>query len=135
MNVSQVTSVWTAGQISPFEFSPDAKDESRPIAFGETLLRLLGSLTEPIVSSAVHARCVEMTSRDEAFEMLDEFPPAAVNVWISVTAFLHFVCQSTANPEAKAKRIAGVFAPVLLQDTANAVSPVGRRNFLLYFIS
>ncbi|KAJ7092810.1 DNase I-like protein [Mycena belliarum] len=118
-----------------FPFSPDAKDESRPIAFGETLLCLLGSLTEPIVPSALHARCVEVTSRDEAFEMLDEFPPAAVNVWISVTAFLHFVCQSAANPEAKAKRIAGVFAPVLLQGTANAVSPVGRRNFLLYFIS
>ncbi|KAJ7450812.1 DNase I-like protein [Mycena latifolia] len=118
-----------------FPFSPDAKDESKPIAFGETLLRLLDSLTEPIVPVALHAQCVEMTSRDEAFEMLDAFPPAAVNVWISVTAFLHFVCQSSADPEAKAKKIASVFASVLLRDATNAVSPIGRRNFLMYFIS
>ncbi|KAJ6552223.1 DNase I-like protein [Mycena vulgaris] len=120
---------------SEFPFSPNPKDESVPIAFGETLLRLLGSLTEPIVPVELHPQCMEMTSRDEAFEMLDAFPPAAVNVWISVTAFLHYVCQSSAEQEAKTKKIAGVFAPVLLRDSANAVSPVGRRNFLMYFIS
>ncbi|KAJ7111389.1 Endonuclease/exonuclease/phosphatase [Mycena epipterygia] len=118
-----------------FPFSPNPKDDKAPVAFGETLLRLLDSLTEPIVPTELHTRCVDMTSRDEAFEMLDAFPSAAVNVWISVTAFLHFVCQSSADPEAKTKRIAGVFAPVLLRDPANTVSPVGRRNFLLYFIS
>ncbi|KAJ7118421.1 DNase I-like protein [Mycena crocata] len=118
-----------------FPFSPDPNDEKAPIAFGETLCRLLDSLPEPLVPSDLHARCTQMTSRDEAFEMLDSFPPVAVNVWISVTAFLHFVCQSSANPDAKTKTIAERFMPLLLRDSANAVSPVGRRNFLLYFIS
>ncbi|KAJ7507015.1 DNase I-like protein [Mycena galericulata] len=118
-----------------FPFSPNPKDDKFPVAFGETLLQLLDSLAEPIVPSELHARCMEMTSRDEAFEMLDAFPPAAVNVWISVTAFLHFICQSSADPDTRTKRIAGIFSPVLLRDPTNAVSPVGRRNFLLYFIS
>ncbi|KAJ7700407.1 Endonuclease/exonuclease/phosphatase [Mycena rosella] len=118
-----------------FTFSPDPKNESAPVAFGETLLRLLNSLTEPIVPVELQPRCVDMTSRDEAFEMLDAFPPAAVNVWISVTAFLHYVCQSSAEPETKTKEIASVFAPVLLRDAEHAVSPVGRRHFLMYFIS
>ncbi|KAJ7023466.1 DNase I-like protein [Mycena alexandri] len=119
-----------------FPFSPSAKDDlgAVPIAFGETLLRLLDSLPEPLVPVALHARCAEMASRDEAFEMLDAFPAVAVNVWISVTAFLHFVCQSSADPEVKTRKIAGVFTPILLRDAANLVSPVGRRNFLLYFI-
>ncbi|KAJ7766342.1 DNase I-like protein [Mycena maculata] len=118
-----------------FPFSPNPRDDRIPLAFGETLLQLLDSLTEPIVPSELHARCVEMTNRDEAFELLDEFPPSAVNVWISVTAFLHFICQSSVDPDVRTKRIAGIFAPVLLRDPTNTVSPVGRRNFILYFIS
>ncbi|KAJ7672386.1 DNase I-like protein [Mycena polygramma] len=117
-----------------FPFSPDPKNDKVPIAFGETLLRLLESLPEPLVPVYLHQQCVEMTSRDEAFELLDAFPPAAVNVWISVTAFLHFVCQTSADPEAKTTKIASIFAPVFLRDDSSLVSPVGRRNFLLYFI-
>ncbi|KAJ6625186.1 DNase I-like protein [Mycena sp. CBHHK59/15] len=118
-----------------FPFKPDPKNDSVPVAFGETLLRLLESLVEPVVPSELHARCVEMTSRDEAFELLDAFPPAAVNVWISVTAFLHYICQSATNPEIRTRKIVSIFAPVLLRDGPSPVSPVGRRNFLLYFIS
>ncbi|KAJ6457770.1 DNase I-like protein [Mycena vitilis] len=117
-----------------FPFSPDTKNDKVPIAFGETLLRLLESLPEPLVPVYLHQQCAEMTSRDEAFELLDAFPPAAVNVWISVTAFLHFVCQTSADPDAKTIKIAGIFAPVFLRDESSLVSPVGRRNFLLYFI-
>ncbi|KAJ3560511.1 hypothetical protein NP233_g10791 [Leucocoprinus birnbaumii] len=68
-------------------------------AFAHTLLQLLDSLIEPIVPPILHARCVQMTSRDEAFELLDALQPAAVNVWITVTAFLHFICQSSETPD------------------------------------
>ncbi|KAJ7802539.1 DNase I-like protein [Mycena olivaceomarginata] len=118
-----------------FPFSPDSKDDQAPVAFGETLFRLLDSLPEPLIPVELHLRCSEATNRYEAFELLDALPPTAVNVWISVTAFLHFVCQSSADPDAKTQKIAGLFAPVLLRDTSNLASPVGRRNFLLHFIS
>lgn len=62
-------------------------------AFAFTLLSLLASLTEPVVPYALHARCASVASRDEAFEVLEALPPASVNVWISVTAFLHFISQ------------------------------------------
>ncbi|KAJ7742592.1 DNase I-like protein [Mycena metata] len=111
----------------------NAKD-SVPIAFGETLLRLLDALPEPLVPHALHARCAGTTSRDEAFEMLDAFDGAGVNVWISVTAFLHYVCQSSKDPEGRTRAIARVFTPILLRDSDAGVSPVGRRGFLLWFI-
>lgn len=78
-------------------------------------------------------------------------------VWISVTAFLHFICQASKNSSDRSERIgtffltiglwigpegeiitAILFAPVLLRDDLESqppVSPLGRRNFLLYFIS
>ncbi|KAF7329209.1 DNase I-like protein [Mycena kentingensis (nom. inval.)] len=117
-----------------FPFTPSLNEDALPVAFGETLLRLLDSLPEPLVPAELQPLCVLKTSRDEAFEMLDSFAPAAVNVWISVTAFLHYVCQSSSDVEAKTNRVAALFTPVLLRDTANTVSPVGRRNFLLSFI-
>ncbi|KAL1720460.1 hypothetical protein EV715DRAFT_289427 [Schizophyllum commune] len=63
------------------------------LAFASTLLSLLASLTEPVVPYALHARCASVASRDEAFEVLEALPPASVNVWISVTAFMHFISQ------------------------------------------
>ncbi|KAJ6493027.1 DNase I-like protein [Mycena sanguinolenta] len=117
-----------------FPFSPDQKDDKAAIAFGETLFQLLDSLPEPLIPVEFHARCCEVADRGEAFEMLEVFPPTTVNVWISVTAFLHFVCQSSADHDSKTKRISRLFAPVLLRDISNLVSPVGRRKFLLYFI-
>ncbi|KAJ7059102.1 hypothetical protein C8F01DRAFT_1254783 [Mycena amicta] len=95
-----------------FPFTPSPNEHKLPVAFGETLLRLLDSFR----------------AATAAFEMLDAFAPAAVNVWISVTAFLHFVCQSSKEEEeeeeeAKTQRVAALFAPVLLRDSANASSP------------
>ncbi|KAJ7753891.1 DNase I-like protein [Mycena olivaceomarginata] len=87
-----------------FPFSPDPKDDQAPVAFGETLFRLLDSLPEPLIPVELHLRCSEATNRYEAFELLDALPPTAVNVWISVTAFLHFVCQSSADPDAKTQK-------------------------------
>ncbi|KDQ56675.1 hypothetical protein JAAARDRAFT_194649 [Jaapia argillacea MUCL 33604] len=134
-----------------FPFAPNsngAYEETICLSFGDALLRFLDSLADPVVPPALHAKCIEMTSRDEAFELLDEFPPESINVWISVTAFLHFICQqpSTANADEgsrqrfqRAEFLSATFAPVLLREVEATtpslpVSPVGKRNFLMFFI-
>jgi len=63
-----------------FPFAPTDADPQVALAFRATLVRLLDSLIDPIVPEPLHARCIQTTSRDEAFELLDEFPPASVNV-------------------------------------------------------
>ncbi|GLB39715.1 putative inositol polyphosphate phosphatase, catalytic domain homologues [Lyophyllum shimeji] len=122
-----------------FPFSPDDDNTRVAVAFGATLVRLLESLVDPVVPASLHPRCVQVTSRDAAFELLDAFPPASVNVWITLTAFLHFICQSAEQSSTKAESIATILAPVLLRDDLDSplpvVSPLGKRDFLLYFIS
>ncbi|KAF5365199.1 hypothetical protein D9758_005326 [Tetrapyrgos nigripes] len=107
-----------------FPYSEDTEDSTVLVAFGETLRQLLDSLTECLIPVSLHAQCVSATDRDEAFEALDSFPPAAVNVWISVTAFLHFVVQQSSDPEGMAQKIAAIFTPVffglLRSDVAEA---------------
>ncbi|KAF5350453.1 hypothetical protein D9756_008648 [Leucocoprinus leucothites] len=107
-------------------------------ALAHALLQLLDSLTEPILPSILHSRCVQMMSRDEAFELLDALQPAAVNVWITITAFLHFICQSSEVP-GYAESIAGIFTAVLMRDdpksTAPPISSIGKRKFILQFIT
>ena len=39
------------------------------LAVADTLAQLLDSLVEPVVPAALHGRCAEMSSRDEAFEV------------------------------------------------------------------
>ncbi|KAG7095842.1 hypothetical protein E1B28_006537 [Marasmius oreades] len=120
-----------------FPFSTDQKDSATLVAFGETLIQLLSSLPEGIVPEALHSQCGQVASRDEAFEILDALPPTAVNVWISVTAFLHFIVQSSSQPEVTAEKIASRFAPILLRDSYGAspsISPLMTHRFLLYFI-
>jgi phosphatidylinositol-bisphosphatase len=126
--------------------SPQSGEEHSPlaIAIASILVQLLDSLVDPVVPSYLHARCLQMTSRDEAFELLDEFPPESVNVWISLTAFLHYISlqkppsQPSTDQSNMAERLATVFAPVLLRDDSTGlhtpVSPIGKRNFLLHFI-
>ncbi|KAJ3554943.1 hypothetical protein NM688_g2841 [Phlebia brevispora] len=106
------------------------------LSVAQALLELLDSLPEPVVPCAVHAACMRVSNRDEAFELLNQFPSASVNVWISVTSFLHFISQQ-GTMEKKAERLAAIFAPVLLRDDFDAapVSPVGKRRFVLFFIA
>ncbi|KAF9484055.1 DNase I-like protein [Pholiota conissans] len=121
-----------------FPFKEQTPDPQIPIAFAATLIAFLNSLTESIIPATLHQRCLDMTNRDEAFELLDELSPAAVNVWISITAFLHFICQRSKEKDL-AERIATVLAPVLLRDDSNSfvppISPLRKKKFLLYFIS
>ncbi|KAH9903242.1 DNase I-like protein [Cubamyces lactineus] len=106
------------------------------LAVADALAQLLESLVEPVVPTALQGRCAEMSSRDEAFELLDQLPVVNVNVWISLTAFLHFLCQQEAYVD-KVERLVAFFTPVLFRDDLSSsvpVSVVGKRNFLRYFI-
>lgn len=123
--------------------SLESREEHGPLAIAitSTLVQLLESLVDPVVPAYLHARCLQMTSRDEAFELLDEFPPESVNVWISLTAFLHYMSLQklpSTNQVGMAERLATIFAPVLLRDDAMGAfppaSPIGKRKFLLHFI-
>ncbi|EGO27037.1 RhoGAP domain-containing protein [Serpula lacrymans var. lacrymans S7.9] len=128
------------------DFPPRASPHDRALvlAVGSTLLQLLDSLTEPVVPASLHAKCLEAENRDEAFELLDGFPTESVNVWVSVTAFLHYISQqgssaSSPNQSLRARALASTFAPILLRDDASntypRVSPIGKQNFLLFFIN
>ncbi|KAJ4491922.1 hypothetical protein C8J55DRAFT_449055 [Lentinula edodes] len=126
-----------------FPYSHDTREPSIPIAFGGALVELLTSLPEYVVPKELHGRCVAVTDRDEAFETLDAFPPEAVNVWISVTAFLHYVVQGSSL---RSEKIAATFAPVFfgfLRDdltsssdnpSASIITPLGYQKFIMYFI-
>ncbi|KAL0579195.1 hypothetical protein V5O48_002817 [Marasmius crinis-equi] len=118
-----------------FPFSAEEKDVATLVAFGETLLNLLASLPEGLIPDTLYSQCGQATSRDEAFEILDALHPASVNVWISVTAFLHFVAQSSSQPQVKAEKIAAKFAPILMRDPPDTpISPLMPHRFVLHFI-
>jgi len=118
-------------------------DPRLALAFAQALLQLLDSLSEPIIPVSLHARCAQITSRDEAFELLGELPSESVNVWISITAFLHFIAQQPSvgdskSSRSKAESLAATFAPVFLRDDTSSypsISPIRKRDFLLYFIT
>ncbi|KAH9933096.1 DNase I-like protein [Amylocystis lapponica] len=139
-----------------FELAQDDPRVAR--AFAESLVQLLASLSEPVVPVTLHSKCIQMTSRDEAFELLGAFPSVSVNVWISVTAFLHFIGQQSSSPLRREqlgayfhiKHCHGIttnrrephavakFSSILLRDdpsVAAPVSAVGKRNFLRYFLA
>ncbi|PPR03410.1 hypothetical protein CVT24_012705 [Panaeolus cyanescens] len=121
-----------------FPFPDNPNDSSIARSFATALVEFLNALPEPLIPATLHSRCLEMSNRDEAFELLDSVPAAAVNVWISITAFLHFICQ-TSKQEDKALQLANVLTPVLLREDPNyaglPTSPAGKRKFLLFFIS
>ncbi|KAG8216106.1 hypothetical protein J3R82DRAFT_8109 [Butyriboletus roseoflavus] len=132
------------------EFPSEGPDRDRcalVAAFSSTLVSFLNSLIEPVVPARFHAECLQVRDKDEAFEVLNAFPHENINVWISLTAFLHYVAQQDGSMDdsdqtgpGRAHRLgpAGIFAPVLLRDDPTGVypraSPVGKRDFLLCFI-
>ncbi|XP_006455161.1 hypothetical protein AGABI2DRAFT_187599 [Agaricus bisporus var. bisporus H97] len=121
-----------------FPWPPGSENAAPSYAIAQTLLELLDSLMEPVVPPVLHSRCVQTKSRDEAFELLDVLQPPAVNVWITLTAFLHFICQSSSDPSYPEK-IADIFTPVLMKDgpepTTVPISPIKKRRFILQFIA
>ncbi|KAF8128623.1 DNase I-like protein [Boletus edulis] len=124
---------------------PDGDHRALVAAFSSTLVALLDSLIEPVVPARLHTQCLQARDKDEAFEVLSAFPHESINVWISLTAMLHFIAKQGAskddsNPTStmKAHRLVSVFAPVLLRDDPTGIhpraSPLGKRGFLLRFI-
>ncbi|KAI0292853.1 hypothetical protein BC826DRAFT_1105265 [Russula brevipes] len=142
--------------------APQTVDANYARTVAAVLLAFLRSLPEPVVPFSLHQLCAETTTgRDAALEMLSAFPLASVNVWISVTAFLHLLAlrdhrqaeaqderpekrpsthenaQPTNNTPTRAEILASIFAPVLLRDDVDAaspVSPLGKKRFLLLFM-
>ncbi|KAK0486312.1 DNase I-like protein [Armillaria novae-zelandiae] len=97
-----------------------------------TLLALLSALPESVMPRDVDI--LNVTDRESAFEVLETLPTANVNVWISVTAFLHYIAQEN-EPDAseeppkqneKAARIAAIFC---------SSGPVRKWELLMYFIA
>jgi len=122
-----------------FAFPKDYTRSAISVGFGEALLRLLESLTEPLIPTALNVACGQATSKDQGFELLDRFPHASVNVWISVTAFLHYICQQCVPDEeriVRAKALAAVFAPTVFRDLpGESISSISKRDFVLLFIT
>ncbi|KAI6126805.1 DNase I-like protein [Pisolithus sp. B1] len=152
----------TGDEFPPMAAEGDRNDLSAAVA--STLVAFLDSLVVPVIPPSLHARCLQAKDREAAFELLDEFPRASINVripefagiadtqhsfpkvWISLTAFLHYVGQrlsasgknGSQSIRDQALRLAMLFAPILLRDDPSGefprVSPIGKRDFLLYFI-
>ncbi|KAI9459235.1 DNase I-like protein [Lactarius psammicola] len=144
----------------PTPKSPRTVDAGYARTVAAVLLAFLGSLPESVVPLSLHQRCCEVTSRDAAFEMLSLFPPSSVNVWISVTAFLHLLTLKGQHPaevadespeqglpalevtrptnsQPHADTLASIFAPILLRDDIDAAFPVSllsKKKFLLLFM-
>ncbi|KIM41337.1 hypothetical protein M413DRAFT_146739 [Hebeloma cylindrosporum] len=135
--IQRIQECLDTGDDFPYNARTPASDEQIPRSFAVTLVRFLDSLLDSIMPAHLHLRCLEMTNRDEAFELLNELPPSAINVWITVTSFLHFICKSS-KKENQAERVATVFAPIFMRDDPHSlippISPKAKSKFLLYFM-
>ncbi|EKM57325.1 uncharacterized protein PHACADRAFT_208418 [Phanerochaete carnosa HHB-10118-sp] len=120
---------------------PDSNSRAAlALSVASCLLQLLDALPEPLVPPHLHQACAETTDRESAFELLNGLPGASVNVWISLTSLLHFLCQQDARmPGAlRVRRLAARFAPVIFRDESalsKPISPVGKRKFIMHFVS
>lgn len=134
--VDQLRECLDTGVDFPYEPVPESEVAARAVSV--LLMKLLDSLPDPVIPGILHPQCIEMANRDEAFELLDAVQPAAVNVWISLTAFLHYL-SNTSGRENHAEQLASVWAPILMRDDPSSfsppISPGQKRNFLLYFIT
>ncbi|KAH9931574.1 DNase I-like protein [Fomitopsis serialis] len=104
----------------------------------DAFIRFLRLLPEPVVPVNLFARCTEVSSKDSAFELLEDLPAVNLNVWISTTAVLHFIVQQAASA-ARIEQLVAVFTSVLLPDdptadTSPSATVRGKRAFLRYFI-
>ncbi|CAE6438630.1 unnamed protein product [Rhizoctonia solani] len=125
-----------------FPFDERSPDHDVALAFGSALLLFLEEMPEPVIPYGLYAQCALTSSREQAYEILDTLPGLNANMWISITAFLHFFCQQDkrANSIEATRKIARTFADVLWFDSmtmplANRLSPLTRVGFLMFFIS
>ncbi|KAA1474554.1 DNase I-like protein [Dentipellis sp. KUC8613] len=90
-------------------------------AIATALLALLDSLVDPVIPYGLHSRCATVISKDDAFEMLDAFPGEAINVWISVTAFLHYLATQT---ERKHEEEKASLSPTVTEESTDPPSEI-----------
>ncbi|CAE6487934.1 unnamed protein product [Rhizoctonia solani] len=138
--VDQVIEALDTG--ADFSFDEKAPDHGVVLAFGSALLLFLEEMPEPVIPYGLYAQCALTGSREQAYEILDTLPGLNANMWISITAFLHFFCQqdNRAKSIEATQKIARIFADVLWFDSmtmplANRLSPLTRVGFLMFFIS
>jgi len=109
-----------------------SQDEGHAVA--AALLHLLRHLRDSPVPFGMHERCAQAQRREEAFEIISEFPMPSANLLISLTAFLHFyVSCGRGNP----RPIAARFAPALFHDDPHAttrLTPLKMRAFVMKLI-
>ncbi|KAL4243376.1 inositol 1,4,5-trisphosphate 5-phosphatase type II family protein [Abortiporus biennis] len=124
-----------------FEFDISETDKfSICKAFATCLLKFLDSLPHSVIPRSLQARCAQVLNREMAFELLSELPGYTVNVWVSITAFLHYICHQTDGTHSNsqyAEILADIFTPVLLREDPSLSAPisiVGKRRFVLFFI-
>ncbi|KAF8494032.1 Endonuclease/exonuclease/phosphatase [Gautieria morchelliformis] len=128
-----------SGKGTDVSFPEDNDQRAIALAYGEALLQFLDSLAEPVIPWVLHPRCALAQDREDAFEILDHVPSFARNVYVTVTAFLHYIAHS-GGPE-RAIALARAFADVLLRDNPRAppgvpaLTPLAKRNFVLYTIA
>ncbi|EPT03267.1 hypothetical protein FOMPIDRAFT_1028919 [Fomitopsis schrenkii] len=123
-----------------FPFQGSEKESATALAFGDVFIRLLGLLPDPIIPASLVARCAEVTSKDDAFQVMAPsfIPLTLVQVWISITAVLHYMAQQC-TAKSRIEQLVTVFTSVLLPDeptvlTSPSVSILGKRAFLRHFI-
>ncbi|KAF5390606.1 hypothetical protein D9757_002587 [Collybiopsis confluens] len=121
-----------------FPYSHETKERTISLAFGATLVEILNSLPECMIPVELHGKCAGVSSRDEAFEILDLLPQETVNVWISLTAFLHYFVHKE-SLAADADKISATFVPVffgILRDDmpSRTVTPLRFQSFIKHFI-
>ncbi|KAF8747071.1 phosphatidylinositol dephosphorylation [Rhizoctonia solani] len=144
--VDQIVEALDTG--AEFPFDEKTPDHGVALAFASALLLFLEEMPEPVIPYGLYAQCALTSSREQAYELngnfqiLDTLPGLNANMWISITAFLHYFCQQdrrAKNTDAT-RKIARIFAEVLWFDSmtmplANRLSPLTRVGFLMFFIT
>ncbi|KZS88555.1 DNase I-like protein [Sistotremastrum niveocremeum HHB9708] len=125
-----------------FDFIPAVDKHTLALAFGETLMQFLNSLSEPLIPWSLHGECVNATTRDMAFAIIHEMTSYSASSLVSITAFLHFLSlQSSKETTDRIQDLVLKFAPILLRDppqdapelVASSLSPLQKRRFVEYF--
>ncbi|KAF8601327.1 DNase I-like protein [Ceratobasidium sp. AG-I] len=125
-----------------FPFDEKAPGRDAMLAVGTALILFLSEMPEPVIHPKLHVQCGLTGTKEQAYDILDTLPSLNANMWISITAFLHFFCQQDGRKKdgAGVLLLAKIFAEVLWADTMtlpliHRLSLQTRVGFLMFFIS
>lgn len=124
----------------PFPFEDETRWSSVDItlAFAEVLVLFFAALPNGMVPSSAYPIITGAAEEDDS-ELLEHLSPVSVNVWVTLFAFLQFACLQTSRQEVEAKRIASVFAPVLIKTSQESEAllvptPRQKRGFVKKYL-